>query len=382
MSLGKIYEVDDLRRAARRRIPRMIADFVDGGADGEWTVGSNRRGFDRVTFRPRQLVDVSQRDLGVSVFGRDVALPLVLAPAGLARLVHPEGELAAARAAAEAGTMFSASIASSQSLEDIAAAAPPGWFQLYLWRDRDVVAALLDRAKEAGYRTLCLTVDVPIVGKRIRDLRNGLTIPPRIRPGTVFDVALHPRWASGLLRGSKITFSNLIGLADGDDAVSLASYVNTELINAAASWRDLEWLRAVWECPIVVKGVLTAGDAVRAVDAGANGVVVSNHGGRQLDGTDATITALPEVVAAVGPEIEVFLDGGVRRGADVVKAVALGARAVLVGRPWFWGLAAGGQEGVRRMLEIFAEEIDRTLALIGRASIGEVDGSAVVVTSP
>jgi isopentenyl diphosphate isomerase/L-lactate dehydrogenase-like FMN-dependent dehydrogenase len=373
-------EVDDLRRAARRRVPRMIADFVDGGADGEWTVGENRNGFDGVTFRPRQLVDVSERDQSVDVFGDRLALPVMLAPAGLARLVHRRGELAAARAAAGAGTLFCASIASSFTLEDIAAASPAAsWFQLYLWKDRSVVSALVERAQRTGYRTLCLTVDVPIVGKRIRDLRNGLTLPPRIRLRTAFDTLRRPRWLAGLARGPKITFSNLVGLTASDAAVALATYVNTELINPAASWQDLEWLRDLWEGPIVVKGVLGAADARRAVEAGADGVVVSNHGGRQLDGAPATIRVLPDVVAAVGDSAVVFLDGGVRRGADVVKAVALGARAVLVGRPWFWGLAADGERGVSRMLELFSEEIDRTLALIGRPSLADVDSSAVAI---
>jgi isopentenyl diphosphate isomerase/L-lactate dehydrogenase-like FMN-dependent dehydrogenase len=358
----------------------MVADFVDGGADTEWTTKANVASFDNVTLHPRQLVDVSQRDHSVSVLGDTLALPVLLGPAGLARLVHPEGELAAARAAASGGTVFAASIASSYSLESIAATAEgPRWFQVYLWRDRDVVAGLVERARAAGYRTLCLTVDVPIVGKRIRDLRNGLTIPPRLSPGSAIDLLRHPRWLMGVVLGPKITFASLLGLADGDSAVALATYVNDELINPAATWSDVAWLRDLWDGPLVVKGVLGADDARRAVDAGADGIVVSNHGGRQLDGTEPTISALPKVAHAVGSQVEVFLDGGVRNGTDVVKAVALGARAVLVGRPWFWALAAGGEGGVRRMLEIYSEEIDRTLALVGCPRMSDVDASIVSV---
>jgi L-lactate dehydrogenase (cytochrome) len=378
----RLYEIDDIRRLARHRLPRMVADFVDGGADAEWTVNANRGSFDNVMLHPRQLVDVSQRDQTVSVFGDKLALPVLLGPAGLARLVHPEGELAAARGAAACGTVFSASIASSCSLESIADAAEgPRWFQVYLWRDRDVVADLVERARAAGYHTLCLTADVPMVGKRIRDLRSGLTIPPRISSRSALDLVRHPRWLVGLARGPKITFANLVGLAEGDGAVALATYVNNELINPAATWRDLEWLRGLWDGPLVVKGVLSAEDAVRAVDAGADGVVVSNHGGRQLDSTEPTISALPSVANAVGERAEVFLDGGVRNGTDVVKAIALGARAVLVGRPWFWALAVGGEAGVRRMLEIYSEEIDRTLALIGRPVLADIDASAVSLRS-
>jgi L-lactate dehydrogenase (cytochrome) len=358
----------------------MVAEFVDGGADGELTLRSNRSGFDRVTFRPRSLVDVANRSIATEALGQQLRTPVMLAPAGLARLVHPEGELAAARAAGRAGTVFVVSTASSYSIEEIAAVdAGPLWFQLYLWKDREMVASLVKRAENAGYDALCLTVDVPIVGKRVRDLRNGMTIPPKLRPSTVLDAARHPRWVYNLLRGEPVTFRNLLGVAEGDDAVALGTYVNTNLINASAGWDDLAWLRELWSGPLVVKGVLTAEDAGRAVEGGADGVIVSNHGGRQLDGAPASIDALPEIVAAVGERAEVFLDGGVRCGPDVVKAIALGARAVLVGRPWFWGLAAGGEEGVERMLEIFGDEIDRTLALIGRPTIADVDASAVTV---
>ncbi|HSG79521.1 MAG TPA: alpha-hydroxy acid oxidase, partial [Acidimicrobiia bacterium] len=366
MSLARAHTVGDLQRLAARRIPKMVREFVDGGAGGEVTLAGNRSDFDDVVFRPRFNVDVSARDQSVDVYGRRIPSPVMLAPAGLARLVHKGGELAAARAAAAAGTVFGISTASSFSIEEIAEASGGGalWFQLYLWKDQEVVSSLVRRADDAGYEALVLTVDVPIVGKRVRDLHNGMTIPPKIRPGNALDAARHLRWMWHLVTGERITFRNFLGMGDGDDATSLGTYVNKQMINPAANWDDLDWLRPLWDKPLVVKGILTAEDARIAVAKGADGVIVSNHGGRQLDGSPSSISALGEVVDAVGDRVPVFLDGGVRRGEDVVRAKALGARAVFVGRPWFWGLAAGGEAGVAKMLDILREEIDRTLALL------------------
>lgn len=373
-----VHEVPDLQRIAARRLPRMIRSFVDGGADAEITLRANEAEFAGVTFRPRSLVDVSGVDRSVELFGRTFAHPVLLAPAGLAKLVHPEGELAAARAAAAADSVMVLSTASSYAMEEVATAGGgPRWFQLYLWKTRDIIAGLVERAAASRYEALVLTADVPTVGKRVRDLRNGLTLPPKIRLSAAVDAVRHPRWLARFARDRDITFANLRGIADGDDAAALGSYVNQNLINPAAGWDDLRWLRDMWDGPLLVKGVLTAGDARRAVDAGADGLIVSNHGGRQLDGAPAAIRALPGVVAAVGEDTTVLLDGGIRRGSDVVKAVALGAAAVLVGRPWLWGLAAGGEAGVARMLEILADEIDRTLTLIGVPRLGEIDASCI-----
>ena len=376
--LKNVHSLDDLRRIASRRLPRMVREFVDGGADREETLRSNTGDFDAIRFEPRYLVDVSERDQAVEVFGERVSMPVGLAPAGLARLVHGKGELAAARAAGEAGTIFAVSTASSYSLEEIAEAATgPLWFQLYLWRDRDVVQSLLDRAVESGYQALCLTADVPIVGKRVRDLHNGMTIPPKVSIGNALDVARRPRWMADALTGPKITFANFVGMTESDDVTSLASYVNRDLINPRADWSDLAWVRKRWDGPLVVKGILTAADAERAMQHGADGVVVSNHGGRQLDGAPSAISALERVSAAVEGRGQVFLDGGVRNGADVVRAKALGASMAFVGRPWFWGLAVAGEPGVSQMLSILSEEIDRTLALIGVARFGDVSREAV-----
>ena len=369
----RIHSIPDLQAAAARRLPRMVREFVDGGADEETTVRANEAEFQAVRLQPDQLVDVSGRDQSVDVFDRTVAMPVGLAPAGLARLVDIEGETAAARAAAAAGTIFCVSMASSCSIEEIAEAAPGGdhWLQLYLWKDRDVVASLVERARAAGYRALCLTVDVPIVGNRRRDVRNGMSIPPKVRLSGALDAARRPRWLYGLARGQQVTFRNLLGMADGDDAVALGTYVNTQLINPAASWQDLAWLRGLWDGPLVVKGVLSAEDGRRAVDHGADGLIISNHGGRQLDGASSAISALRSVADAdLG--VPLFLDGGVRTGTDVVRAKATGATMVFVGRPWFWGLAVAGEAGVRQMLNIYRSEVDRTLALIGRPLFREI----------
>lgn len=376
--MRNMYSIEDARQLAQRRLPRMIFEYLEGGAEDESTLRSNLTAFDNITFRPKVLVDVSKRDQTTTVLGEHINLPVLLAPAGLTRLISREGELAVARAAGRAGTVFMVSTASSYSLEEIAAAATGSlWFQLYLWRGRDVTRSLVERAHQAGYRVLCIAVDVPITGKRLRDLRNGMTIPPRIGVRNFLNTLGKLPWVRDYLFTEKITFRNLLGIADGDDAVSMWTYVNNELINPAANWSDFAWLREMWKGPLVVKGVVTVEDTLRAIDYGADGIVVSNHGGRQLDGLPSTLEVLPEIVRAVGGRAEVFLDGGVRYGTDVVKAIALGARACLIGRPYLWGLAAGGEAGVARVLEIFEEEIDRTLALIGRSKVDKVDSSAV-----
>lgn len=374
--LDRLLTIEDLEQRANRRLPRMIADFLNGGAEDERTIDWNRRAFAETSFRPRVLVDVSERDLSTTVCGERLALPVVLAPTGLARLVHHEGEMAAARAATAAGSLLVVSSASSFPLESLSNAVDgPMWFQLYPWGDRGLTGGLIDRAERAGYRALCVTVDVPAVGGRERDIRNGFTVPPRVRPANVLDVARHPRWLLGLARGGRITLENLVGLpgGPGDDALSLARYINEELLNPANDWEELAWIRERWSRPLLVKGVLTAEDARRAVAHGVDGIVISNHGGRQLDGAPATLDVLPEILEATEGEIDVLIDGGIRRGSDVVKAIATGAKACLVGRPFWYGLACGGEDGVTRMFEILRTEIDRTLALIGCPRVDKLD---------
>jgi L-lactate dehydrogenase (cytochrome) len=342
-------------------------------------VRENRAAFERVRFDPRWLTDVSQREIATTVLGERVAMPLILAPAGLARLVHPQGELAVARAAGAAGTIFCVSTASSYSLEEIAdVASGPLWMQLYLWRSSEVVEGLVARARAAGYHALVLTIDVPVVGNRERDVRNGASLPPRIHLDTALDALRRPRWLLDFLRGSTITFANLAEIVGSGDPGAIGTYVDRELNDPSATWERLDWLRRLWDGPLVVKGILSPRDAAEAVRRGADAVYVSNHGGRQLDGSSATLEALPGIVEAVGDRAEVLLDGGVRRGEDVVKARALGARACLVGRPWFMALAAAGEPGVARMLELIARDIDRTLALVGTLRIDDVDASVLL----
>jgi L-lactate dehydrogenase (cytochrome) len=371
--------IEDLRRAARRRLPRMIFDFVEGGADGELTVRANRDALDTVRFDPRYLTDVSGRDVSTAVLGQRVAVPFLLAPAGLATVVHPEGELAAARAAGRAGTVFVASTASGHPLETIAEhATGPLWFQLYLWRDEAVVSALVDRAAAVGCAALVLTIDVPVVGKRERDLRNGMSLPPRIRLRAALDASWRWRWLRGFAGGPEITFANLRDLVEGDSSAGgIAAYVDRHLADPSVTWERLEWLRRRWAGPLVVKGVMSVDDAVASVDRGADAVYVSNHGGRQLDSVAGTAEVLPEIADAVAGRAEVLVDGGIRRGADIVKVRALGATAALGGRPWFYALAADGEAGIDRLLALLRADVDRTLALLGRRRFDDVDRSAL-----
>ncbi|GAA0828097.1 alpha-hydroxy acid oxidase [Streptosporangium amethystogenes subsp. fukuiense] len=370
----------DLREAARRRLPRMVFDFVDGGAEDEFTVGENRRAFSDITFRPRVLVDVGSRPQAVTVLGRRLETPVILGPTGLARMVGRAGEVAAAVAAERSGTVSVVSSGSSVSFEDVArSVTSPQWFQLYPWGDRGTIQALISRARDCGFGAMVVTVDVPVVGAREKDLRNGLTVPPQVNPRTGWDVLSHPRWLAELLTGPKVTFANFTGLMPEQRSTSGLAAATAGLLNPGHTWADLEWMIAAWGGPVLLKGVMTGEDARRAVEVGCQGVAVSNHGGRQADSLPAALDVLPEIVAEVGDEVDVVLDGGVRRGGDVVKALALGARACLVGRPWLYGLAAGGQAGVGRVLEILREEIDRTLALIGQPGVAGLDESAIRV---
>ena len=373
--------IEDLRLRARARLPRMVFDFIDGGADAETTLRANEGAFERIRLRPRTLVDVSTRDSSTTIFGERWALPLAIAPTGMSRIAGREGDLAGARAAARAGAGFTLSTMSSHSIEEVAAAAPeaPLWFQLYLWRDPEIAPRLVERARRAGYRVLVLTTDVPVVGNRLRDRRNGFVFPPKIRPGTALDLLRHPRWLAQA--PSAMSFAN-VAEADTRNPMAHAALVQKLLGSDTATWERFDRLREQWDGPLIVKGVITVEDAVRAAEHGADGIVVSNHGGRQLDGLPATIDALPAIAAAVGSRLEVLLDSGVRHGADLVKARALGARACLIGRPWLYGLAADGERGVETALELLTAELDRTLALLGVPRFDDVDGSVLSGASP
>jgi len=378
--MRNVVSIDDLREPARRRLPRFVFDFVDGGAEDEITLNRNRKSFEKVFFRPRVLVDVSKRNTATTVLGEQVALPVVLAPVGLTIFASRHGELAVARAAGREGAIFVVSTSSGYSIEEVASVATKSlWFHLHLCRSREVNTALVQRAQNAGYHALCITVDDVVVGKRERDLRNDITLPPHITLKKMIEVLRHPRWLYDYLFGPPFVLKNFTGLetTQGKSARELLDYARHELNNPSTSWDDVAWLRKLWQGPLVIKGIMTVDDALKAVEYGVDGIVVSNHGGRQLDGQLAPIEILPQITEAVNGRAEIFIDGGIRRGTDVVKAIALGARACLVGRPYIFGLAAGGEAGVAKALQIFRDEIDRTLALIGCRSLTEVDSSTV-----
>jgi isopentenyl diphosphate isomerase/L-lactate dehydrogenase-like FMN-dependent dehydrogenase len=378
----RVINIEDLRRLAGRRLPKVVFDYLDGGAEGEITLRENRHAFDGVTFRPRHAVAVPKCDLRTTVLGSELSFPAMLAPIGYTRLMHPAGEPAAARAAGLAGTGYILSTISGHKMEDVKAASlGPVWYQLYLVGGRDVAEAAIERARIAGFSALVVTIDTAVAGLRERDYRNGMT---ELLSGNLLAKApflpqlfSHPRWLISFLRdGGVPALENIV--IPGKGPMPLID-VTTALARAAVTWQDLKWLRELWPSPIVVKGVLTGDDARRAIDAGAAAVIVSNHGGRQLDGVPASLRALPEVVAAVNAQVEVLMDGGIRRGSDIIKAICLGARAVLVGRAYAYGLAAAGEVGVARALEILRADMERTLKLLGCASITDLDRSYVDV---
>jgi L-lactate dehydrogenase (cytochrome) len=373
--------IEDLRQSARRRLPLAIFDFIDGGAQDEVTLRHNVEDFRRLSLLPRVLTDVASRDQSVTLLGQRFETPLILAPTGLPGVVWPNGGMEAALAADRAGAGFCLSTMSTSCIEDIAKASKrPIWFQLYVMRDRELAKAMMQRAKAAGCSALVITVDLQMQGQRDRDVRNGLTIPPQFRLKNAIDFALHPGWVWRFLTGPKVTLANFVGTGKGDDMFTIAGFVNTQF-DQSVTWKDIDWVRSVWDGPLALKGILNPDDARLAAEHGVNGIIVSNHGGRQLDGVPSAIAALPAVVDAVEGQAEVILDGGVRRGNDVLKALALGARACMIGRPFLYGLAADGGAGVSRALEILRNEIDVNLALLGRAGIKELDRTAVAFAS-
>ncbi|MGZ4667459.1 MAG: alpha-hydroxy acid oxidase [Blastococcus sp.] len=366
--LARAATVGDLREVARRQVPRAVFDYTDGAAGAEISLRRSRVAFERIEFHPSVLRDVSVVDTGTSILGEPASLPLAFAPTGFTRLMHTEGESAVGRVAERVGVPYALSTMGTTSLEALAAAAPGArrWFQLYLWRDRGASAALVERARVAGYEALVLTVDTPVAGPRLRDVRNGFTIPPALSLRTVANAAVHPRWWIDLLTTEPLEFASLRSW--GGTVADLVDRV----FEPAATLADVRGLRESWPGKLVVKGVQGVDDARAVVDAGADAVVVSNHGGRQLDRSPTPLEQLPAVVAAVGERAEVYLDGGILDGADVVAAVALGARACLVGRAYLYGLMAGGERGVQRVAEILAADVARTLQLLGVASVAEL----------
>jgi L-lactate dehydrogenase (cytochrome) len=374
----RVANIEDLRRLAKRRLPRVVFDYLDGGAEGELTLRENCRAFEDVTFRPRQAVAIPDYDLKVRVLGAELSFPALLAPVGYSRLLHPGGEVAAAKAAGAAGTAYILSTISGHRLEAVKqASSGPVWYQLYLVGGRGAAEAAIERARQAGFSALVVTVDTPVAGMRERDLHNGmkelLGSRPLAKIPFLGQFVGRPRWvARFLLDGGIPKLENVV--VPGKGPMRLMD-VTAALGGAVLTWADFRWLRELWPGPIVVKGVLTGEDARRAVDEGAAAVVVSNHGGRQMDSVSATLRALPEVAAAVGSQAEVLMDGGIRRGSDIVKAICMGARAVLVGRAYAYGLSSSGEAGVSRALEILRDGVARTLTLLGCPSIAKLDPS-------
>ncbi|GEK47726.1 alpha-hydroxy-acid oxidizing enzyme [Bisbaumannia pacifica] len=366
--------IDDLQRLARRRVPRMFYDYVDSGAWTESTYRANGDDFAAIGLRQRVMVDMSDRRLASEMLGERVSLPLALAPTGLTGMQHADGEILAARAAEAFGVPFTLSTMSICSIEDVAEhTSRPFWFQLYVMRDRDFIGRLIDRAKAAGCSALVLTADLQILGQRHKDIINGLTVPPRPTPRNLLDLATKWRWCLGMARTRRRTFGNLAGhVQDATDLGELAKWTAGQF-DPSLSWDDVAWIKERWGGKLVIKGILEPEDAEQAVAAGADAIVVSNHGGRQLDGASSSIRALPAIVAAVGSRCEVHLDGGIRSGQDLLKALALGAKGAYIGRAFLYGLGALGQEGVEECLRIIHKELDTTLALCGLRDIHDVD---------
>ncbi len=373
MAKTQLCEVNDYKNLARKRVPRMFFQYADSGSWSQSTYHNNEKDFGRILFRQRVAVDMSNRSLATTLAGQDVTMPVALAPIGMLGMQHANGEIHAARAAEKAGIPFTLSTMSIASIEDVAAhTEKPFWFQLYVMRDKDFAERLIDRAKAANCSALVLTLDLQILGQRHNDIRNGLSAPPRFTPSHVWQVMTRPRWALNMAATRRHTFGNIVGHAKGVRDLSSLSSWTAEQFDPTLNWQDVEWIKERWGGPLILKGIMDAEDARHAVSTGADAIVVSNHGGRQLDGAPSSITVLPEIVDAVGSKIEIHVDGGVRSGQDVLKAVCLGARGAWLGRALVYGLGARGEKGVSEVIDIVRRELDTTMALCGERLIGNV----------
>ncbi|GAA4649971.1 alpha-hydroxy acid oxidase [Kistimonas scapharcae] len=371
--LDKICSVEDFRTLARKRVPRMFYDYADAGSWTESTYHQNERDFRSIHFRQRVGIDITNRTTTTTLAGEDVTMPVALAPVGIAGMQHADGEILAARAAEAFGIPFILSTMSTCSLEDVAThTAKPFWFQLYILKDRSFSERLLERARAAGCKTLVVTLDLTLLGQRHKDIRNNLRAPPKITPSTLYQFITRPRWCLNMIGTGRRSFGNVVGHTQGvSDLSSLASWI-TEQFDAAFTWKDLEWIRTRWDGPMIVKGILDPEDVPKAIDAGADIIVVSNHGGRQLDGAPSTISVLPSILEAANGKVEVHLDGGIRSGQDVLKAIALGAKGVHIGRAYIYGLGACGQAGVTKTLEIIRNDLTLTMGMLGERDINQV----------
>jgi len=377
--LARTASVEDLRRIARRRLPGGVFDYIDGAAEDERTLVANQAAFAAVTFRPRVLRGVGTIDTASTLLGRPLAYPLVLAPTGFTRIADPQGELAVARAAERAGLPYTLSTLSTRSIEEVRSVSNGRlWFQVYAWRDRGLIKEMLERAAAADYEAIVLTVDTAVLGRRERDVRRGFSLPPAIGLGTLVDGALHPGWTLAFARSEPIRFANVTGreVGDGASPVTLSDYINTQF-DPGLSWADVDWLRSNWNGPIIIKGIQATDDALLAVDAGVDAIALSNHGGRQLDGAPAPLSLVAPVADAVGGRIEIICDGGVRRGSDIVKALAAGATAAMAGRAYLYGLGAAGEAGVDQVLDWFRADIIRTMNLLGTQAIPDLNRSLI-----
>lgn len=380
MSIARAVTVADLRLMARRTLPRAVFDFIDGAADDENTLRANMADFDAIKLKQRILTNVGVTRLDTSILGSPAAAPLMIGPTGLANMTWPHADKILASEAAAAGIPFVLSTSSGSTMEEAASVGPGRrWFQLYVFKDRTITEGLIRRAQAAGFEALVITVDVPVVGKRRRDVRNGFTIPLTLTPSSILDFALHPRWCLDILRHGAPTMRNFGDALASTRASSHAALMNSQL-DPTLTWEIIPWLRGYWKGPILIKGILSLEDAMQAVAHGADGIIISNHGGRQLDGVPSSIKALEQIGQKIGSQVPLFLDGGVRRGSDIVRAVALGAQAVLISRPTLYAAAAGGADGVRRCLQILFEDMHRTLAQIGRSSMSDVDADCLART--
>ena len=377
--LSKITCIEDLRVVAQRRVPRMFYDYADSGSYTQGTYRANEADFAPIQLRQRVAVNMTGRSTRTTLVGQDVAMPVAIAPTGLTGMQHADGEILAARAARAFGVPFTLSTMSICSIEDVAQHAGPGfWFQLYVMRDRDFIERLIDRAKAAGCTALQLTLDLQILGQRHKDIKNGLSTPPKPTLVNLINLATKPRWCLGMLGTRRRSFGNIVGHAKGVGDLSSLSSWTAEQFDPELNWGDVEWIKKRWGGKLLLKGIMDAEDARLAADSGADALVVSNHGGRQLDGAPSSIRALPDIVQAVGRDIEVWMDGGIRSGQDVLKARALGARGTLIGRSFLYGLGAFGEAGVTRALQIIHKELDTTMAFCGRTDINTVDAAILL----
>lgn len=370
MSVEQALTISDLKEQARRRVPKMFFEYADSGAWTEGTYRANEEDFHKVKLRQRVLVDMSNRSLASEMIGEKVSMPVAIAPTGFTGMQHADGEMLAAQAAEEFGVPFTLSTMSICSIEDVrSVTSKPFWFQLYVMQDRDFVLNLIDRAKAAGCSALVLTLDLQILGQRHKDLRNGLSAPPRFTPKHLWQMATRPFWCFDMLGTKRRTFGNIVGHAKGVGDLSSLSSWTSEQFDPQLSWKDIEWIRERWGGKLILKGILDEEDARMSLGSGADAIIVSNHGGRQLDGAASSISMLPRIVDAVGDQMEVHLDGGIRSGQDVLKALCYGAKGTYIGRPFLYGLGAGGKAGVRRTLDIIRKELDITMALCGERDV-------------